>query len=90
MENKNQKIAYEFKDNVSLKYFLNNLSLRYEDLDLSGLHKDSLFGTASNEHPVYVVTTLSEPVYTLTDHLSDDVEVVNEDNARTFLNSLER
>ena len=90
MENKNQKIAYEFKDNVSLKHFLNNLSLRYEDLDLSGLHKDSLFGTATNEHPVYVVTTLNEPVYSLTDHLSDDVEVINEDNAITFLNSLEQ
>ena len=86
----NNRIAYEFKDNISLKYFLNNLSLRYEDWDLSVLRKDSLFNTASDEHPVYVVTTLNEPVYSLTDHLSGDVTIVNEDNARTFLNSLEQ
>ena len=85
----NNRIAYEFRDTISLRYFMNRLSLNNEEMDFSDLYEDPLFEVASHEHHVYVLTTIGVPIYSLTDHLSDDVEVINEDNVREFLQSLE-
>lgn len=91
-DKKVKKVAYEFKDNLSLKAFLNKLYLNYyeDGLDLSGLYKDALFNTASQEHPVYVLTILTQPVYELTDSLTPDVEIINKGNIQKFINSLEQ
>lgn len=86
------RIAYEFRDNLSLRYFLNKLSLNYyeDGLDFSDLYKDPLFKAVSNEHPVYVMTILTEPVYELTDNPSSDVKIINKGNIQEFINSLEQ
>ena len=86
----NNRIAYEFRDNLSLRYFLNRLSLNNEEMDFSDLYEDPLFEVASHEHPVYVLTTIGEADYTLTDKLSDDVTIINENNVQEFLESLEQ
>lgn len=85
----NNRIAYEFRDTISLRYFVNRLTLNDEELDLSDMYRDPMFEAVSKKHPVYVLTTIGVPIYSLTDHLSDDVEVINEDNVREFLQSLE-
>ena len=84
----NNRIAYEFRDAISLRYFLNRLTLNYEELDFSDMYKDPMFEAVSKKHPVYVLTTIGEADYTLTDKLSDDVTIINEDNVRTFIESL--
>lgn len=88
MKGKN-RIAYEFKDNISLRYFLNRLSLNYEELDFSDLYENPLFEAVSEERPVFVLTTIGVPDYTLTDKLSDDVTIINENNVQEFIDSLE-
>ena len=88
----NNRIAYEFRDTISLKYFLNKLYLNYyeDGVALSDLYENPLFKAVSNEHPVYVFTILNEPVYELTDNPSSDVKIINKGNIQEFINSLEQ
>lgn len=83
------RIAYEFRDTISLRYFLNRLTSNYEELDFSDMYRDPMFEAASNVHPVFVLTPKGEPVYELTDVVPDDAMVINENNVQEFVDSLE-
>ena len=88
MKGKN-RIAYEFRENISLRYFLDKLTSNYEELDFSDMYKDPLFEAVSKKHPVFVLTTIGEADYKLTDTLPDDVTIINENNVQEFIDSLE-
>ncbi len=89
MKGKN-RIAYEFRENISLRYFLDRLTSNYEELDFSDMYKDPMFEAVSKKHPVYVLTTIGKADYKLTDTLPDDVTIINENNVQEFIDSLER
>lgn len=86
----NDRIAYEFRDNISLRYFLNRLTLNYEELDFSDMYRDPLFEVVSKKRPVYILTTIGVPNYKLTDELPDAVTIINENNVQEFVDSLEQ
>lgn len=88
MKDKN-RIAYEFRDNLSLRYFVNRLTLNYEELDFSDMYRAPMFEVVSEERPVYILTTIGEADYKLTDKLPDAVTIINENNVHEFVDSLE-